>query len=79
MNNDQYLFLEPDESVYVMTKCKDGYEVFRMHVDKSLGTCSAFVENISESEAASLSSGGETLINGYRKKKTSEESSLIEK
>jgi hypothetical protein len=72
MSKDQYLFLEPDEAVYVMTKCKDGYEVFRMYVDKTRGTCSAFVENIGEREAVSLSTGGNSLIEGYRKKKTLE-------
>lgn len=78
MSKDQYVFLEPDGVVYVMTKCKDGYEVFRMYVDKSLGTCSAFVENISEKEAASFSCGGSTLIEGYKRKRTSE-SKLVEK
>lgn len=79
MSQDQYLFLEPDESLYVMTKCKDGYEVFRMYVDKGLGTCTAFVENFSEREAANLRSSGETLSNGYREKRIADQSALTEK
>jgi hypothetical protein len=44
MDKDHYLFLEPDEAIYAVTKCKDGYEVFRMYVDRALGACSALVE-----------------------------------
>jgi hypothetical protein len=76
MSRDQYLFIEPDESVYVIAKCKSGYEVFRMYVDKTHGTCSAFVENLNESDTVDLSSAGSSLIDGYRKKKTSMEANL---
>jgi hypothetical protein len=77
MDKDHYLFLEPDEAVYVVTKCKDGYEVFRMYVDKTLGACSAFVENLSEKDAADIQSQGATLIDGYRKKKALREVQLV--
>ncbi len=79
MDQDHYLFLEPDQSVYVVTKCKEGYEVFRMYVDKARGTCSAFVENISEVEAAKLTSAGDSIVEGYRKRKASSRAELVEK
>jgi hypothetical protein len=79
MEQDHYLFLEPDQAVYVVTKCKDGYEVFRMYVDKNLGTCSALVENLSDEYAADLQKDGGTLIDGYRKKKASREANPVEK
>jgi hypothetical protein len=79
MDQDHYLFLEPDQAVYVVTKCKDGYEVFRMYINKNLGACSALVENLSDKDAADLQSEGRTLIDGYRKKKASREANLVGK
>lgn len=79
MDQDHYLFLEPDQSVYIVTKCKEGYEVFRMYVDKARGTCSAFVENISEVEAAQLTNGGDSLVEGYKKRRVSSHANLVEK